>query len=157
MANTYSQLYVQIVCVVKGRASLIHPSWETQLYKFITGIITNKGQKLIAINGMPDHIHILIGMTPDCCISDLMREVKKSSNCWINENRLSAGKFYWQSGFGAFSYSRSDLDRVAQYVRNQKQNHERKRQRDEYVELLEEYEVDYEEKYIFEDVDIAQV
>ena len=152
MANTNSQLYVQIVFAVKNRASLIQSEWETKLYQYITGILRNRGQKVIAINGMPDHIHILLGITPDCSLSDLVREVKKSSNTWITENKLTPGKFYWQSGFGAFSYSRSDLDSVATYVRNQKQHHQRKRLRDEYTELLKEFEVAYEESYIFDDV-----
>ncbi|MCE3229405.1 MAG: tpn [Bacteroidetes bacterium] len=103
MANTYSQIYIQIVFAVRKRNSLIHPSWENELYKYITGIIQNKGQKLIAINGMPDHIHILIGMKPTCCLSDLVREIKKSSNEYVKENGFTKTQFQWQEGFGAFS------------------------------------------------------
>jgi REP element-mobilizing transposase RayT len=101
-AGTFTQLYIQLVFAVRGRQNLILQSWEDDLYKYITGIIQQKGQKLLAINGMPDHIHILIGMKPTCCLSDLVREVKKSSNKFIKENKFVTGKFEWQEGFGAF-------------------------------------------------------
>lgn len=104
MASTYSQIYIQIVFAVKHREALISYDWEERLYQYITGIVQNKGQKMIAINGMPDHIHLFIGMKPSCCLSDLVREIKKSSNDFINENKLSKYKFNWQEGFGAFSY-----------------------------------------------------
>ena len=107
MSNTYTQLYVQIVFAVKKRENLIHSSWEENLYKYITGILQNKGQKLLAINGMPDHIHIFIGFKPNCTISDLVREIKKSSNTYINENNLCKYKFEWQEGYGAFTYNHS--------------------------------------------------
>lgn len=108
MAGTFSQIYIQVVFAVQGRNSLISPTREDELYKYLTGIITHKGQKLIAINGMPDHIHFLIGMKPSCCLSDLVREIKKSSNEWINAKGLSKAKFKWQDGYGAFSYRYSD-------------------------------------------------
>ncbi len=123
MAGTYSQIYIQIIFAVKGRESLIHASWEEQLYKYITGIVQNKEQKMLAINGMPDHIHFLIGMKPSCCLSDLVREVKKSSNEFIRTKNLTATQFQWQEGYGAFSYSHSSLDQVISYILNQKEHH----------------------------------
>src|SRR5574338_1135460 len=110
--STYSQIYIQIVFAVKGRQSLINSNWEQQLYKYITGIVQNKEQKMLAINGMPDHLPFLIGMKPSCCLSDLVREVKKASNDYIAEENLTKRRFNWQEGFGAFSYSKSHLDRV---------------------------------------------
>ncbi len=110
MPGTFSQIYIQIVFAVKNRDSLIQPSWEEELYKYISGILKNKQQKLIAINGMPDHIHLFIGMKPSCCLSDLVREIKKSSTEFINEKKFSKFKFNWQEGYGAFSYSHSHID-----------------------------------------------
>ncbi|MCC5922016.1 MAG: IS200/IS605 family transposase [Cyclobacteriaceae bacterium] len=147
--STFSQIYIQIIFAVKGRNALISSSWEEELYKYITGIITEKNQKLIAINGMPDHIHILIGMRPTCCLSDLVREIKKSSNSFINENRYSKHKFSWQEGFGAFSYSHSSLAQVVNYIHNQKEHHKKRTFKDEYVGLLERFEVDFKEDYLF--------
>ncbi|MEY4931062.1 MAG: family transposase [Bacteroidota bacterium] len=118
MPGTFSQIYIQVVFAVKGRDSLIHASWEEELYKYISGIVRNKKQKMLAINGMPDHIHFLIGMKPSCSLSDLIREIKKSSNEFINEKRFSKFKFTWQEGYGAFSYSHSALDNVIGYIQN---------------------------------------
>ena len=110
--STYSQIYIQIVFAVKGRESLILPQWEERLHKYITGIVQNKEQKMLAINGMSDHLHFLIGMKPSCCLSDLVREIKKSSNDFIKVEKLSKFKFSWQEGYGAFSYSHSQLNDV---------------------------------------------
>jgi putative transposase len=148
--STYSQIYIQIVFAVKYRESLIHASWEDELFKYITGTIQNKGQLLIAINGMPDHIHILIAMKPSCCLSDLVREVKKSSTEFIKEKKLVARKFQWQEGFGAFSYSQSALDNVINYIKKQKQHHRKKTFRQEYMEFLEAFDIEYKEQYLFE-------
>ena len=123
MPGTVSQIYIQIVFAVKNRNGLISPKWEEELYKYITGIIQNKKQKMIAINGTQDHIHILIGMKPSCCLSDLVREIKKASNSFIKEQKYTNFKFEWQEGFGAFSYSQSQISRVADYIDNQKQHH----------------------------------
>ena len=112
MANTYSQIYFQVVFAVQNRESLIDTAWEDVLYKYITGIVQNKGQKMIAINGMPDHIHLFLGMKPDHLLSDLVREIKKSSNEFINENRFCKSRFNWQVGYGAFTYHHSQIDRV---------------------------------------------
>ena len=149
-AGTYSQINNQIVFAVKFRQKLIHESWEDELYKYITGIITQKNQKLLAINGMPDHIHILIGMRPSCCLSDLVREIKKSSTTFINENNFVKSKFRWQSGFAAFSYSNSALNNVIRYILNQKIHHRKKDFNKEYIENLEKFEVEYRPEYVFE-------
>ncbi len=150
MSGTYSQIYIQVVFAVKGRQSLIQPEWEEKLYKYITGIVRNKEQKMIAINGMPDHIHIFIGMKPSCCLSDLVREIKKSSNEFINENKFSKFKFSWQEGYGAFSYSHSHIERVVKYIMNQKQHHRKISFKDEYIRFLKKFEIEHDEKYLFE-------
>ena len=149
-SGTFSQIYIQIVFAVKGRQNLILPSWEDELYKYITGIVQNKGQKLIAINGMPDHIHILIGMKPVCCLSDLVREVKKASNSFIKEKNFVKSNFQWQEGFGAFSYSHSALNNVVKYIDNQKEHHRKKTFKEEYIYFLKEFQVEYKEEYLFE-------
>jgi putative transposase len=121
MPDTFSQIYIQFIFAVQNRKALLHPSWEEDLYKYMTGIVRNKGQKVIAINGTSDHIHILIGMRPNCCLSDLVRELKKSSNALINERKLTKDYFRWQEGFGAFSYNHSQVSNVANYIANQKE------------------------------------
>lgn len=150
MSGTFSQIYIQVVFAVRGRESLIHPSWEEELYKYISGIVKNKEQKMIAINGMPDHIHFLIGMRPSCCLSDLVREIKKSSNDFIKEKKLSKYKFNWQEGYGAFSYSQSGLGNVIAYIRDQKEHHKKTTFKDEYVELLTKFEIEHKPEYLFE-------
>ena len=150
MAGTFSQIYIQIVFAVKNRNGLIHQSWEEKLYKYITGIVTNKEQKMLAINGMPDHIHILIGMRPSCCLSDLVREIKKSSGNYINEKKLSKNTFEWQAGYGAFSYSHSSLDNVISYIKNQKEHHKRRSFRVEYIDFLEKFQIKHEEQFLFD-------
>ncbi len=150
MPSTFSQIYIQVVFAVKGRNSLIHSSWEEELYKYITGIIRNKEQKLLAINGMPDHIHFFICMKPTCCLSDLVREIKKSSNEFIKEKKLCKFKFQWQEGYGAFSYSHSSLDNVIDYINNQKTHHKKQSFIDEYKEFLTAFEIEYKDEYLFE-------
>ena len=147
--STYSQIYIQIVFAVKNRQALIDPSWDEELYKYITGIVQTKGQKMLAINGVRDHIHIFIGMKPTCCLSDLVREIKKSSNTFIKESQFTPSKFEWQEGFGAFSYSQSSIGNVANYVMNQKAHHAKKSFQQEYVAFLEEFEIDYKPEYLF--------
>lgn len=149
MSDTFSQIYIQIVFAVKNRDAQVNASWEDQLYKYITGIVTNKGQKLIAINGMPDHIHIFVGLKPNCNLSDLVREIKKSSNTFINNQKFSNYKFSWQEGFGAFSYGHSQIDDVYKYVMNQKEHHKLKSFKEEYIEVLEKFNVDYKTEYVF--------
>jgi putative transposase len=148
--STYTQLYIHVVFAVKGRESLVLPEWEEQLYKYITGIVQNKQQKMLAINGMPDHIHFFIGMKPSCSLSDLVREIKKSSNEFINEKKFTKYKFSWQEGFGAFSYSHSQLTDVIQYIMNQKAHHKKKTFKEEYLDFLNKFEVEYNEQYLFE-------
>lgn len=148
--STYSQIYIQTIFAVRGRDSLVNPEWEDRLYKYITGIVQKKGQKMLAINGMPNHIHFLIGMKPSCCLSDLVREVKKSSNEFVNANKFSKFTFSWQDGFGAFSYSHSQLDDVIAYIINQKEHHRKKTFQEEYTEFLKKFKVEYNEQYLFE-------
>ncbi|MCH8486842.1 MAG: IS200/IS605 family transposase [Candidatus Cyclonatronum sp.] len=148
--NTFSKIYIKIIFAVMGRQSLIGQKWEEELFRYITGVVQNKGQKMLAINGMPDHIHFLIGMKPSCCLSDLVREVKKASNAFVNEKKFTAAKFEWQKAFGAFSYSHSALDDVIAYIHNQKEHHRRRTFREEYIGFLEKFEVDYRKEYLFE-------
>jgi putative transposase len=149
VANTYTQIYIQIVFAVEGWQNVIKPEHNDELQKYITGIISAQTQKLIAINNMPDHLHLLVGLRPDSSLSDLVRDVKANSSKFINENRWVAGRFSWQEGFGAFSYSRSQLGAVIRYIENQQRHHATKTFRQEYVELLEKFSVDYDARYIF--------
>ncbi len=153
MPSTFYQIYIQVVFAVKGRDSLIQPNWEEELYKYITGIVRNKEQKMLAINGMPDHIHFLIGMKPSCCLSDLVREIKKSSNQFINEKRFSKFTFQWQEGYGAFSYSHSALNNVIGYINNQKEHHKVKSFQDEYRDFLKKFQIEFKDEYLFEWID----
>ena len=150
MADTYTQIYIQIVFAVKHRDALIHADWEEQLYKYITGIVQNKDQKMLAINGTSNHIHIFIGMKPSCCLSDLVREIKKSSNQFVKQKNLTKSNFQWQEGFGAFSYGHSQLSSVIKYIENQKQHHHKQTFKDEYLSLLKAFEFEYQEGYTFE-------
>lgn len=150
MANTYSQLCFHIVFSVKFRKNLIKSGWEDELYMYITGVVSKNDQKMLCLNGMPDHIHLLIGTKPSCCISDLVRIVKSSSSKWINERNLCVGKFKWQTGFGAFTVSQSQLDRVARYIVNQKYHHRKKSFGDEYKDFMNANEIDYSDKYLFD-------
>jgi len=152
MANTYSQLYIQIVFTVKGRQNLISKNWKDEIYKYITGIIVNQKQKLIAINGMPDHIHILVGIKPNVSISDLVRDIKSSSSKFINEQKWINGKFEWQTGFGAFSYGHSQLTSVIKYIKNQEQHHKTKTFKEEYIAFLKLFNIDFKNEYLFNDV-----
>ena len=147
MADTFTQIYIQIVFSVRNRLKLIDPLWEDELYKYISGLIKQKGEKCLTVNGMPDHIHIFIGMSPDGTLSDLVREIKKSTNRFIKSKGLVKGPFYWQAGYGAFSYSHSQLNRVMKYILNQKEHHRGVSYEKEYKDLLEKYEVNYNPKY----------
>ena len=153
MANTYTQLYIQIVFAVKSRQNLISNSWKNELFKYITGIISNDGQKLIAINGMPDHIHILIGLKPNKALSDLVRDIKANSSRFINEKRWISGKFEWQTGFGAFSYSHSQLTNVINYIQNQEKHHASTTFKEEYIDFLNAFEIDYQHDYVFKELE----
>lgn len=150
MPNTYTQLYIQIVFAVKGRQSLISKNNREELHKFITGIIKNREQKLLSIFCMPDHIHLLVSIKPSVSISDLVRDIKAGSSKFINEQNWIKGKFSWQEGFGAFSYSRSQIDNVTNYILNQEKHHKKKSFQEEYIDFLEKFEVEYDSKYLFE-------
>jgi REP element-mobilizing transposase RayT len=151
MPNTYTQLYIQFVFAVKYRSAVINASWKDDLYKYITGIVQNQKHKLLSINGMPDHIHILVGLHPSQSISELLQDIKGSSSKWINEKGFIKGKFEWQEGYGAFSYSKSHLKNVIHYIENQEEHHTKKSFREEYVEFLVESGIDYDERFIFKD------
>ena len=152
MANTYTRIYLQFVFAVQNRTSLIKPEWKIELYKYITGIVRNQGHKLIAINGMPNHVHILVGYKPHQLIPELLQDIKGSSSSWINEKRYVHGKFNWQAGYGAFSYSHSQLGAVIKYIENQERHHKKVTFREEYLELLERFEIPYDEKYVLKDI-----
>lgn len=153
MANTYTQIYIQIVFAVQGRQSLIRSEHNDELQKYIAGIVTNQGQKLIAINNLPDHVHLLIGQKPSMALSDLVREIKAGSSGFINERRWVAGRFSWQEGFGAFSYGHSQLGTVIRYVQNQQEHHKTKNFTEEYRQLLDRFQVPHEERYLFRPVE----
>ena len=149
MANTYTQIYLHVIFAVEGRQNLIEPQHNDELQKYITGIVSAQRHKLIVTNNMPDHLHLLVGLRPDAALSDLVRDVKAGSSKFINEQRWVKGRFSWQEGFGAFSYSRSQLGAVIRYIENQQKHHAKKTFRDEYVELLEKFGVEFDGRYIF--------
>ncbi len=156
MADTYSQIYIQTVFAVKNRNALIGSNWEGLLYKYITGIVQRDGQKMLAINGVPNHIHFLIGMKPTCCLSDLIREIKKASVVFIKENKLSPNPFHWQEGYGAFSHHRSQLNNVHAYVMNQKEHHRKKTFQEEYLALLEDFKIEFKSEHLFDWIDTSE-
>ena len=150
MPATFSQIYIQVVFAVKGRENLIDKKWKDELYKYIAGIIKGKDQKPIIINGMPDHIHAFIGLRPAIAISDLVRDIKNNSTNFINDRKFVNGKFSWQVGYGAFSYSHSHIGKVYNYILNQEIHHKQKTFKQEYLEFLNKFELEYDEKYMFE-------
>lgn len=149
MANTYTQIHIQCIMAVKFRQSLIQPEWKDQLQKYITGIVQNYDHKMLAINNMPDHLHLFIGFRPNQSLSDLMRLVKGESSEWINKQEFTPATFRWQEGYGAFSYSRSHVQVVTNYIMNQEEHHRKRTFLEEYQQFLEQFEVDYDERYIF--------
>ncbi|MCW2119875.1 IS200/IS605 family transposase [Flavobacterium sp. 7A] len=151
MANTFTQIHLQFVFAVKYRNGLIHPSFKKELYQYITGIIHHNNHKLLAINGMPDHIHLFIGMRPSQSISELLQDIKGNSSKWINEKRFLKVKFEWQEGYGAFSYSKSHVTKVIQYIQNQEEHHKKESFREEYLKFLKVFEIEFDEQYIFKD------
>ena len=150
MSGTFSQIYIQVVFAVKGRENLIAKEWKDELHKYIAGIIKGKDQKSIIVNGMPDHIHIFVGLRPSMSISDLVRDIKNNSSNFINEKKFVKGKFSWQEGYGAFSYAHSQIETVYNYILNQEEHHKKKTFREEYTDFLNKFEVTYNEKYLFE-------
>ncbi len=150
MPNTYTQIYIQIVFAVESRQSLISPQHREELHKYITGIVNNRKQKLLAIFCMPDHIHILVGLNPAIAISDLVRDIKAGSSNFINGKNWVRGRFNWQEGFGAFSYSRSQLKAVSDYILEQEGRHEKRTFRNEYLSLLRKFDVEFDERFLFD-------
>ena len=153
MANTYTQIHIQAVFAVRNRSSIIMNSWKDELFKYMTGIIQNHEHKVLAINGMPDHIHIFFGMRPIQSLSDLMQDIKGDSSLWINKKGFVKGRFSWQQGFGAFSYSKSSISNVIRYIQNQEVHHKKRTFIEEYLGFLKKFEVDYDERYIFKPID----
>jgi putative transposase len=150
MANTFSQIYIQTVFAVSNRQSLITAEFEEELYRYITGIVTNNGCKLISINGVADHVHILLGLKPAIALADIVRDVKADSTNFINRERRVRGRFSWQEGYGAFSYSHSQLDTIIRYIQNQKQHHQRSTFKNEYISLLRKFDIAFADRYIFD-------
>ena len=151
MANTYHQIHIQGIFAVKKRTALIQKEWKNELYKYLTGVIRAHDHKLLAINGMPDHVHVFFGMRPTQSLSDLIQDAKGSSSKWINEKKFIKEKFEWQEGFGAFSYSKSQASRLIAYIQNQEVHHRKITFLDEYRQFLKKFEVDYDERYLFKE------
>jgi REP element-mobilizing transposase RayT len=150
MSSTFSQIYIQIVFAVKGRQNFLQKPWRDDVFKYMSGIIKGKNQKPIIVNGVSNHVHLFIGLKPSMAVSDLVRDVKNNSTNFINEQKYLKGKFSWQEGFGAFSYSHSQIDQVYQYILNQEEHHRKKTFKEEYLDFLHKFEIEYEEKYLFE-------
>lgn len=153
MANTFSQIYLQFVFAVKGRQSLISKENKEELHKYLTGLVQNRKAKMLAVHCMPDHTHLFVGFKPSVLIADFIKEIKVECNEFINQKKWVKGKFNWQEGYGVFSYSRSHIDRVVKYVLNQEAHHHKRTFREEYLELLEKFEISFEEKYLFDFID----
>ena len=153
MANTYTQIYIHYVFAVQNRICLIQTKWKDDLFKYMTGIVEKQGHKLLQIGGMPDHVHALVSMNPKQSPSDLMFNVKRSSSLWINDNRFVMGRFSWQEGFGAFSYGKSQIPNVANYIENQENHHKKRNFMEEYLELLKLFEIEYDERYVFKSIE----
>jgi len=150
MANTYTQLYAQLVFAVKGRQSLIQKEFREPLHQYITGIVQKRGQKMLAVFCMPDHAHIFVGFKPTLCLSDLVRDIKTNTSLFIKENNFTPVTFSWQEGFGAFTYAHSQLDSVCKYILNQEAHHSARTFKSEYLDFLAKFKVPYEERYLFE-------
>jgi REP element-mobilizing transposase RayT len=148
--NTYIQIYIQIVFAVKGWQNFIEERNREELQKYLTGIIQNRSQKLLAIYCRPDHVHLFIGLKPTMSISELVKEIKSLSSPFVSGKKWKSGKFSWQEGFGAFSYSKSQVDQVVKYILNQEDHHRKRTFKEEYIDFLQKFEIDYEEKYLFE-------
>jgi REP element-mobilizing transposase RayT len=150
MAGTYSQIYIQVVFAVKGRQNLLQKPWREEIFKYMAGIIKGKNQKPIIVNGVADHVHLFIGLKPSISISDLVRDVKNNMSNFINEQKYTPDRFSWQEGYGAFSYGHSQIDQVYQYILKQEEHHHKKSFREEYLGFLQKFEIENDEKYLFE-------
>ncbi|MBX2980907.1 MAG: IS200/IS605 family transposase [Flavobacteriales bacterium] len=153
MANTYTQIHIQVVFAVQNRQSLIAQAWKEELYRYITTIVQASGHKLLQINGMPDHLHVLFGMRPTQALSELVQHIKQDSSKWINAKGLVRGRFSWQEGYGAFSYSNRDVPNVIEYIQNQEEHHRVRSFHQEYVDFLKDFEIEHDERYIFRDLE----
>lgn len=153
MANTYTQIHIQAVFAVQNRECIMGKGWKDELYKYMTGIIRNHGHRVLAINGMPDHIHIFFGMRPVQSLSDLMKHIKGDSSEWINEKKFIGSRFSWQEGYGGFSYGKSQVSQVIEYIERQEVHHRKKTFMEEYREFLKAFDVEYDERYIFKPID----
>ena len=153
MAGTFSQIYIQYVFAVKGRENLLQKEWRDEVFKYIIGVIKGKDQKPIIVNGVSDHVHVFVGLKPIVSISDLIRDIKNNSSKFINEQKFISTKFSWQDGYGAFSYSHSQINSVYRYIANQEQHHRKKTFKEEYIDFLKKFEIDYDERYLFEWID----
>ena len=151
MANTYTQIHIHAVIATRFREAMISEKWESRLFDYLTAIIQNHSHKVLAINGMPDHVHILFGLRPNQSLSDLMQKVKSSSSKWINEENLTFKKFAWQEGYGAFSYTKSDIPKVIRYIQNQKEHHQKTPFLLEYRKMLQDLQIDFNSDYLFKD------
>ena len=154
MAGTFSQIYIQYVFAVKGRENLLQKPWKDEVFKYIAGIIKEKNQKAIIVNGVTDHVHVFVGLKPSMNISDLVRDIKNNSSKFINEQKFLKGKFSWQEGYGAFSYAHSQIESVYQYILKQEEQHMKKTFKEEYLDFLQKFKIDYSEKYLFEWLDL---
>lgn len=150
MANTYTQLNVHAIFAVKGRENLLATNFRTNVFEYIAGILRNKNQYPLAVNGHKDHVHIFFELNPSASVADVMEMVKANSSKWINENHFVKGKFEWQRGYGCFTYSRSQRDSVIRYLMDQENHHKSITFREEYLELLNKNEIQYDERYLFE-------
>ena len=150
MPNTYSQLYAQLIFSVKGRSDFIQNEWSTELYKYMAGIVNGKSQTLYSMGGMADHVHLLIGYKPSISVSDLVRDIKSNSSAFVNRKMFIETSFQWQSGFGAFSYGKSQLSDVIGYIENQQDHHKHQTFREEYIQFLKKFDVDFDSDYLFE-------
>jgi len=153
MANTFTQIHIHVVFAVQNRVSLIQKTWKEQLYKYIITIIQKHEHKVLAIGGMSDHIHILFGFRPTQALSNLIQEMKRDSSEWINQQRFTTGRFSWQEGYGAFSYSKSHVIKVVRYIETQEEHHKKKTFIDEYKKILNDFDLKYDERYIFKPID----
>lgn len=148
--GSYTQLYIQVVFSPKGKQSLLKKEFRPELFRFIGGVLSNMKHTPIIINGVEDHIHIFFGLNPNVSISDTIRDIKRASSLLINEKNWLSNKFSWQEGYGAFSYSKSHIENVKKYIANQEEHHKKKSFREEYIEFLEKYEVEYDKRFLFE-------
>ncbi|MDP4222562.1 MAG: IS200/IS605 family transposase [Bacteroidota bacterium] len=154
--GTFTQMYVQLVFAVQNRENVLFKSIRARVFEYISGIIRNQDQKSIIVNGVADHVHILYGLNPSISVSDLVHDIKRGSSLFINNNRLLPGRFSWQEGYGAFTYSRSQIENVYHYINNQETHHTMNTFREEYLKMLEENEIYYDSRYLFEFLDPAE-